>query len=74
MPPTIKTIFIFIQIALSLILIILIFLQPNQDGESRSNILSSSPTPKRGWERFIFQLTVFIFILFLLSSIIQTTL
>lgn len=59
------------QIILSLVLCILIFLQSNDD-DSRSNIMSSTTFQKRGWERIIFFITLFVLVLFLISSIIQT--
>lgn len=67
-----KTILIFIQILLSILLTILIFLQSNGDSDSRSAILSTVKFEKRGWEKVMFNLTIFIFALFLISSIIQT--
>ena len=68
-----KTALTVIQIILSVILSILIFLQANDDSESRSNIMSSVSFEKRGWERIIFYFTIVVLILFLISSIIQTT-
>jgi len=62
-----------IQIILSVILSILIFLQSNDDSESRSNIMSSATFEKRGWEKIIFYITIVVLVLFLISSIIQTT-
>lgn len=67
-----KNILIIIQIILSLILATLIFLQSNGDTESQSNIMSSTNFEKRGWDKVIFNLTIAIIILFLISSIIQT--
>lgn len=67
-----KTTLIIVQIILSLVLATLIFLQSNGDTESRSNIMSATNFEKRGWEKVIFNLTIFIIILFLISSIIQT--
>jgi len=67
-----KNIFAIIQIILSLILATLIFLQSNGDTESRSNIMSSTTFEKRGWEKVMFNITIFIIALFLISSIIQT--
>ena len=67
-----KTILLIIQIVLSLLLTVLIFLQSNGDTESRSNILSVSTVEKRGWEKVMFNFTIFIIALFLISSIIQT--
>jgi protein translocase SecG subunit len=68
-----KTALIIIQIFLSVILSVLIFLQANDESESRSNIMSSASFEKRGWERIIFYFTIIILVLFLISSIIQTT-
>jgi len=67
-----KTTLIVIQIILSILLSTLIFLQSNGDTESRSNILSSTTVEKRGWEKIMFNFTIFIIFLFLVSSIIQT--
>ncbi len=60
-----------VQITLSIILSALIFLQAKGQNESNSNILSDTGSKRRGWEKFIFNLTVFITILFLISSITQ---
>jgi len=69
-----KTILTIIQIILSLVLAVLIFLQSNGDTESNSNLLSTTKTEKRGWEKIMFNFTIFIIIIFIISSIIQTTL
>lgn len=69
-----KTTLTVIQIILSLTLAALIFLQSNGETESNSNLLSSSRTEKRGWEKIIFNFTIFIIIIFIISSIVQTTL
>ncbi|KKR68345.1 MAG: hypothetical protein UU09_C0011G0022 [Microgenomates group bacterium GW2011_GWA2_40_6] len=62
-----------IQIILSLILSTLIFLQAQGRNENNSNILSSSGSEKRGWEKMMFNLTIIITLLFLISSIAQLT-
>jgi protein translocase SecG subunit len=62
-----------IQIILCLVLSALIFLQSKGANEN-SNILSESSTQRRGWEKILFNLTLFIIFLFLISSIIQPTL
>lgn len=67
-----KTTLIIVQIILSLVLATLIFLQSNGDTESRSNIMSTTNFEKRGWEKVMFNLTIAIVVLFLISSIIQT--
>lgn len=67
-----KTTLVIVQIILSLVLATLIFLQSNGDSESRSNIMSSTNFEKRGWEKVIFNITIVIIVLFLISSIIQT--
>ncbi len=67
-----KNTLVIIQIILSILLSALIFLQSNGDTESRSNILSSTNNEKRGWEKVAFNFTIFIIVLFLVSSIIQT--
>lgn len=66
-----NTILTIIQIILSLTLTALIFLQAKGTNESNSNILSDSASQRRGWEKFIFNLTLFVTFLFLISSIIQ---
>jgi protein translocase SecG subunit len=66
-----KTTFSIIQIILSLILSTLIFLQAQGRNENNSNILSSTGSEKRGWEKMMFNLTIFITFLFLTSSIVQ---
>jgi protein translocase SecG subunit len=67
-----KTALTIIQIILSLSLSALIFLQSNGDTESKSNILSTNNFQKRGWEKMIYMFTIFILVVFLISSIIQT--
>jgi protein translocase SecG subunit len=67
-----KTSLTIVQIILSLILATLIFLQSNGDTESQSNIMSVVSTEKRGWEKVVFNFTIFVIVLFLISSIIQT--
>ncbi|MDD2224860.1 MAG: preprotein translocase subunit SecG [Candidatus Shapirobacteria bacterium] len=69
-----KTTLVIIQIILSILLSALIFLQSNGDTESRSNILSATTVEKRGWEKIMFNFTIFIIVLFLISSVIQTLL
>jgi protein translocase SecG subunit len=66
-----KTTLVIIQIILSITLAILIFLQTNGDSESHSNLMSQTPQ-KRGWEKIMFNLTIFIIVIFIASSIIQT--
>jgi protein translocase SecG subunit len=66
-----KTILIIIQIILSITLAALIFLQTNGNSESQSNIMSQPPE-KRGWEKIMFNITIFVIVIFILSSIIQT--
>jgi len=67
-----KTTLAIIQIILSLGLATLIFFQSNGDTESRSNIMSAVSTEKRGWEKVMFNFTILIIVLFIISSIIQT--
>jgi protein translocase SecG subunit len=69
-----KNTLVIIQIILSILLSALIFLQSNGDTESRSNILSTTTIEKRGWEKVMFNFTIFIIVIFLISSIIQTLL
>jgi protein translocase SecG subunit len=68
-----NTVLSIIQILLSLVLSTLIFLQAQGRNEHNSNILSSSGSEKRGWEKMMFNLTIFITFLFLISSIVQLT-
>lgn len=68
----IKTILYLFQIIISIVLTTLIFLQSSSDSDSRSNIISTTTSEKRGWEKVMFQATIFILCLFILSSIIQT--
>lgn len=65
-----KTALIIVQIILSIILTTLIFLQSN--GDSESNSITSTNVQKRGWEKVVFDFTIFVVVLFLVSSIIQT--
>jgi len=67
-----KTTLVIIQIILSILLATLIFLQSNGDTESRSNIMSDIHLEKRGWEKVMFNFTILVVILFLISSVIQT--
>jgi protein translocase SecG subunit len=69
-----KTTLIIIQIILSISISALIFLQSNGDTESRSNILSTTTVEKRGWEKIMFNFTIIVIVLFLISSVIQTLL
>jgi protein translocase SecG subunit len=69
-----KNTLVIIQIILSILLSALIFLQSNGDTESRSNILSLTTVEKRGWEKIMFNFTIFIIVIFLISSVIQTLL
>jgi len=62
-----------IQIILAISLTVLIFLQANGDTDGRSNLLSSTVTEKRGWEKIIFSTTIFILVIFLISSLALTT-
>ena len=66
-----KIILSVIQIILSITLSSLIFLQDKGTNENNSNILSDTGSERRGWEKFIFNLTLVITALFLASSIIQ---
>ncbi len=69
-----KTTLTIIQIFLAITLSVLIFLQSNGETESNSNLLSTTKTEKRGWEKIMFNFTIFIIVIFVISSIIQTTL
>lgn len=59
-----------IQIFLSLILCTLIFIQSKGDMEN-SNLLSEAAPERRGWEKIIFQATILVIFLFLISSLAQ---
>lgn len=65
-----KTTLAIIQIILSLVLAALIFLQSN--GETESMSMNSVTTEKRGWEKVVFNFTIFCIALFIISSIAQT--
>lgn len=67
-----KNILLVIQIIIAISLTILIFFQSGGEDESKNNILSTSTFEKRGWEKVMFELTIVMMILFLVSSIIQT--
>ncbi|MCW1949213.1 MAG: preprotein translocase subunit SecG [Candidatus Shapirobacteria bacterium] len=67
-----KTTLTIIQIILSIGLAALIFLQSNGESESRTNLMASSVPEKRGWEKIMFNFTIFIIVIFLISSVIQT--
>ena len=69
-----KTTLVIVQIILSILLSVLIFLQSSGDTESNSNLISTSVTEKRGWEKVMFNFTIFTIIIFIISSIIQITL
>jgi protein translocase SecG subunit len=61
-----------IQIILSLVLAVLIFLQSTGDNENGSNLSNTVSVQKRGWEKVMFNFTIFTIILFIISSIVQT--
>ncbi|MBU1088438.1 preprotein translocase subunit SecG [Patescibacteria group bacterium] len=69
-----KNILTIIQIVLSILLTSLVFLQNNSNQNSQSNIIAPIQNQKRGWEKMIFIFTITTIMLFLISSIIQTTL
>lgn len=66
-----KTALIIFQILICIALSILIFLQSKGSNEN-NNILSESTSQRRGWEKILFNLTLFTIFLFLVSSIIQS--
>ncbi len=68
-----NTIFNIIQIILAITLTTLIFLQTNGDTDGRGSLLSTTVTEKRGWEKIFFSATIFILVVFLISSLILTT-
>lgn len=59
-----------IQIILSFLLIALIFLQATGENETRSNLLALA-SEKRGWDKILFNFTILIFVLFLISCVFQ---
>lgn len=61
------------QILLSVVLISLIFLQATGENENRSNLLATA-SQKRGWDKIIFNTTIFCLVLFVATSILQTVL
>lgn len=61
------------QIILSVALTGLIFLQAGDDDGRSTNIMSSNTFQKRGLEKAVFFATIGILVVFLISSIIQTT-
>ncbi len=67
-----KTFLTIIQIIISITLSVLIFLQSSGETESRSNLMNSVAVQKRGWEKIMFNFTLFIILAFIVSSIIQT--
>jgi protein translocase SecG subunit len=67
-----KIFLVVVQILLSVVLTVLIFLQSHGDTDSRSNLMSAVKYEKRGWEKVMFNFTIFILALFLISSIVQT--
>jgi len=61
------------QIILCIVLSALIFLQSKGNNEN-NNILSETTSERRGWEKILFNLTLFTIFLFLVSSIVQSML
>ena len=66
-----KTTLIIFQIIICISLSALIFLQSKGANEN-SNILSETSSQRRGWEKILFNLTLFTILLFLISSIVQS--
>ncbi|HWS48634.1 MAG TPA: preprotein translocase subunit SecG [Candidatus Methanoperedens sp.] len=66
-----KTALTIFQIIICIALSALIFLQSKGSNEN-NNILSETSSERRGWEKILFNLTMFIILLFLISSIVQT--
>lgn len=66
-----KTALTIFQIIICIALSALIFLQSKGSNEN-NNILSETSSERRGWEKILFNLTLFIILLFLISSIVQT--
>jgi len=67
-----KTVLTIFQIILSLVLATLIFLQSTGDNENGSNLSNTASVQKRGWEKVMFNFTIFTIVLFIISSIVQT--
>jgi len=59
-----------IQIVLSLLLISLVFLQATGENEQKSNLLATA-SEKRGWDKIMFNFTILVLVLFIVSSIVQ---
>jgi len=68
-----KTTMLIFQIILSVLLTSLIFLQNNGDNDGRGNLMSSTNNEKRGWEKVMFNFTLFIFVAFIISSMVQAS-
>ncbi len=66
-----KTALTIIQIILCLLLSGLIFMQSKGSSEN-NNILSETVSQRRGWEKILFNLTLVIILLFLISSVVQS--
>jgi preprotein translocase subunit SecG len=47
-------------------------MQAGGTNERNSNLLAQTNNQKRGWEKFMFNITIFLLVIFLISSIIQT--
>lgn len=66
-----KTAFLVFQIVLAILLTTLIFLQNNDGNDGRGNLMSNTNNEKRGWEKALFNFTIFILATFIISSMIQ---
>lgn len=66
-----KTAFLVFQIVLAILLTTLIFLQNNDGSDGRGNLMSNTNNEKRGWEKALFNFTIFILATFIISSMIQ---
>ncbi len=66
-----KTALTIFQILICVTLSTLIFLQ-SKGSDENNNILSESTSERRGWEKIMFNLTLFTILLFLVSSIVQS--
>jgi preprotein translocase subunit SecG len=47
-------------------------MQATGENERNSNLLAQTGSEKRGWEKFLFNLTIFLLVIFIISSIIQS--
>ncbi len=51
----------------------MIFLQATGENDQKSNLLATN-SGKRGWDKILFNLTIFTLVLFVISSVVQVVL